>query len=156
DVSWYRTTTADPDGANVRLSDRYVATSFGPDWLRLPKLIASTVDDYARPYEDIIALGTLLMDALPGLERELATLPAPTLVILDLAPELAPLPWEWMTVAGRPLLLRGPVSRTLPGFDDASRGRPFVGDPLKVLLIGDTEDDLPGAREEVKQLARLF
>jgi hypothetical protein len=58
-------------------------------------------------------------------------------MMIDVPEELAAIPWEWMQVNGRPLCMQAPTCRTVPAFDDASRGRPFFDDPLRVLLIGD-------------------
>ena len=83
--------------------------------------------------------------------------------MLDVPPELAAIPWEWMRLNDRPLCMQVPLCRTVPGFDDASRGRPFFHTPLRVLLIGDAiaesgqyHHPLPGTREEAMEIRQLF
>ncbi len=164
DGTWYRTDTSDLAGVNVPLERKYVASAVTPPWERFPALVKQVVDafDSVDGYERIVQFGTLLMRSIPGVEDAIVALPQATPVILDVAPELSPLPWEWIAVEGTPLMLRVPVSRTVPGFHDASRGRPLVREPLRVLLIGDTLAEasqhlsLPGARAEVEELRRLF
>ena len=81
---------------------------------------------------------------------------------VDVPEELAAIPWEWMHVSGRPLCMQAPTCRTVPWFDDASRGPPFFHEPLRVLLVGDARAErkirhpLPGTREEVQTIGRNF
>ena len=163
DSTWYLTDTNDLDGDSVPHEKRFVSSGVTPAWERFSSLVWQCVDNYAGDgYERTVQFGTLLMRSLPGAEAALAALTDSTPVVLDLAPELSPLPWEWITIEGTPLMLRSPVCRTMPGLDDASRGRPLVHASLRALLIGDTQAEspdphpLPGARAEVEELSSLI
>jgi len=164
DNTCFVTTTRDLDGAAVSLQHRRTATSPAPPPFELPVRMHAAVDS---PFgADAVAamheIGGLLAHAFPALASELQHSEEGTTVILDVSPELAPLPWEWMPVRGTPLGLARPVCRTMPGLDDRSRGRPLVHTPLRALLIGDALADaaerspLPAARAEVVTLAELL
>jgi hypothetical protein len=161
DRTCFVTTTRDLAGSNVPLHHMRTATSETPPWHLLSQRMSAAID---HPFgaEAVAALqevGALLAQAFPGLDYEMRESPPGTTVLLDLPAELAPLPWEWLPVGGKPLGMVRPVCRTIPGLDDRSRGRPLVRAPLRALLIGDTLADaehrhpLPHARAEVAALA---
>jgi hypothetical protein len=108
----------------------------------------------------ISRVGALLAQGFPrDLEEELDDLPDHVCVELELSREAAALPWEWLIVEGTPLCLRHPVVRRPIGISEAARGYPFVGRPLRALLVGDPNEGyqaLPGAREEVVEIGRIL
>ncbi len=162
DVAWFETTTDDLEGVRVPLDQRSMGSTTSLPWVELRKVSADA------PYGDfslntIRNLGTLLARPLKGLGIPLVPNGKPRLVMLDIPPELAAIPWEWMHVNGRPLCMQVPLCRTVPGFDDESRGRPFFHAPLRVLSIGDAlaesvqyHHPLPGTRDEARKIAKLF
>lgn len=161
DSTWYQTTTRDLDGASLVLEAMNTTTAPTPDWSSLAALIPLSVDNPfgGNPVDRVREVGDLLARVVPGVADALATLPRDTVVMLDVDPGLAPLPWEWMTVQGSALGITHPTCRTTPALPDASRGRPLVRSPLRALLIGDTLSEsewrhrLPEAQEEVVTLA---
>lgn len=161
DSTWYPTTTRDLEGASLVLEAMHTTTAPTPDWSSLSALIPRCVD---TPFGDgtldsVREVGNVLAQAVPGVGDALAALPRDTVVMLDIDPGLAPLPWEWMTVGRQALGMTHPTCRTTPALPDASRGRPLVRSPLRALLIGDTLSEsewrhhLPEARQEVVTLA---
>jgi hypothetical protein len=161
DVEWFETTTDDLEGVRVPLERRWVGSTFSLPWVELSKAaqdLATTISA-----ADIRNVGSLLALRFKDLDIPLLATDEPRLVMLDIPNELAAVPWEWMQVEEQPLCLQAPVCRTVPGFDDASRGRPFFHVPLRVLVIGDAlaeseqpRHPLPGTRAEAKEIARLF
>ena len=153
DLEWLETTTDDLEGANVPLEKCSMGTASSLPWPELTgaliKLNADKVGPtLARPIREL---------GVPLLTKK------PRLVMLDIPAELAAFPWEWLHVKGQPLCLQTPVCRTVPGFDDASRGRPFFHVPLRVLIIGDAlaeskryRQPLSGTREEAEEIGQLF
>ncbi|HEY8212056.1 MAG TPA: CHAT domain-containing protein, partial [Myxococcaceae bacterium] len=77
-------------------------------------------------------------------------------LILQLDAELESKPWELMEVLGKPLALQAAVSRTPVGLTSAARGRPMFREPVRALLIGDPTGNLPVARAEVEEIAKLY
>ena len=162
DIAWFETTTDDLDGVRVPLDQRSMGSTTSLPWVELRKISADA------PYGDfslntIRNFGTLLARPLESLGIPLVPNGEPRLVMLDIPPELAAIPWEWTHVKGRPLCMQVPLCRTVPGFDDESRGRPFFHAPLRVLLIGDAlaesvqyHHPLPGTRDEVRKIRKLF
>ena len=164
DSTWYQTTTRDLVGSALVLEQMTTSTSSSPPLQELQQLIPKSLDTImdVKP-ATLRRVGALLSDAIPGAGDQIAQLKRGLPVMLDVAPELASLPWEWMLAGRTQLLLQRPVCRLMPGITDASRGRPLVRAPLRALLIGDTMADsglapggLPGARAEVAALARLI
>jgi len=162
----FATTTRDLSGSAVPLQETFAGTGARLDWNGLRETLGDAV--LASPYGGerqkawpaCTAVGGMLAQAVPDFIGRLRGRPPGTPVVLDIAPDLWGLPWEWTTVAGKPLCLRHPVCRAAPSIRDASRGRPFVRSPLRALLIGDPQPRialgmrLPGARQEVTTLAR--
>jgi hypothetical protein len=145
-------------GVRVPLERRFMGTTMLP-WKAL--IEASAADLSLRQHTR--AVGALLSQPLAHLGVPFVTGAQTRLVMLDVPDELAAIPWEWTHVNGKPLCMHAPVCRTVPDFDDASRGRPFFHKPLRVLLIGDAISEsprypkpLPGTRDEVNQIRRLF
>jgi hypothetical protein len=157
DVEWFETTTDDLAGARVPLERRSQASLTSLPWAELAKVTGELSGPAMREVGELLA-------------RPFARLPIPfrpggrpRLVVVDVPQELAAVPWGWMSVEGEPLCLAVPVCRTVPGFDDAARGRPFFHDPLRVLLVGDAlaespryHHPLPGTRAEVRAIRALF
>ena len=157
DVEWFETTTDDLTGVRVPLDRRWMVSTFSMPWTELMKMSGGLSGANIRN------VGALVSRPLEGLGIPLVTTGAPPLVMIDVPEELAAVPWEWAHVSGRPLCMQAPVCRMVPWFDDASRGRPFFHDPLRVLLVGDTlaesrriRHPLPGTREEVQTIGRHF
>jgi hypothetical protein len=150
DVQWFETTTDDLAGTRVPLERQSMASTVSLPWAELAT---------AKGARNV---GTLLARPFQGLGIPFLKAGQMRVVVVDVPHELASVPWEWMSVDGKPLCLQAPVCRTVPGFDDASRGRPFFHDPLRVLLVGDAlaesshRHPLPGTRREVQLIGRLF
>lgn len=161
DVEWFETTTDDLEGVRVPLKRRSMGSTPSLPWTELLKVVADTVGSFSL--SDIHKVGSLLARPFKHLNVPLLAAGEPRLVMLDIPHELAAVPWEWMQVQDRPLCLQAPLCRTVPGFDDASRGRPFIHVPLRVLVIGDALGEsnqyrhpLPGTRQEAQEIAQLF
>lgn len=157
DVEWFETSTDDLDGNTVPRDRRWMASATSLAWT---ELAASRVDLSGT---DIHRIGALLGRPFSRLGIPLVSTGDPRVVMLDVPPELAAIPWEWMMTGDRPLCLETPVCRTVPGFDAAARGRPFFRHPLRVLLVGDAlaesarqRHPLPGTREEVEEIRLRF
>jgi hypothetical protein len=104
--------------------------------------------------EDCKRVGTHLGQLLPqNLLRESTR---DNVLKLRLSPELEGFPWELALIDGEPLALRQPVVREPVAVSDAIRGHPQVRRPPKLLLIGDPDRSLPGAREEVREIDALY
>lgn len=162
DVDWFETTTDDLEGVRVPLDQRSMGSTTSLPWAELLKVSADVVYGSFSP-DRIREVGALLVRPLERLGIPLVPGGKPRLLMLDVPPELAAIPWEWMRVNDRPLCMQVPVCRTVPGFDDASRGRPFFHAPLRVLLIGDAiaeskqyHHPLGGTRAETKEIRQLF
>jgi len=161
DAEWFETTTDDLEGVRVPLERRSMGSTPSLPWTKLLKVAPEPVGTFSKA--DIHKVGSLLARPLKHIGVPLLAAGEPRLVMLDIPHELAAVPWEWMEVQDQPLCLQTPLCRTVPGFDDASRGRPFIHVPLRVLVIGDAlaESDqyhhpLPGTGEEAKEIAQLF
>lgn len=162
DVAWFETTTDDLEGVRVPLDLRSMGSTTSLPWMELGKVSAGVMyGDFSLAI--IRNLGALLARPFGDLGIPLVPNGKPRLVMLDIPPELAAIPWEWMHVNGRPLCMQVPLCRTVPGFDDQSRGRPFFHSPLRVLLIGDAlaesaqyHHPLPGTRDEARKIGKLF
>jgi hypothetical protein len=159
DLEWFETKTDDMTGVGVPLERRFMGSTILP-WKALIEAFAA---DLPSDRQRTGAVGALLSRSLAGLGIPFVTGARSRLVMLDVPHELASIPWEWTQVDGKPLCVQAPVCRTVPDFDDASRGRPFFHNPLRVLLIGDAISEspqfhhpLPGTREEVEEIRRLF
>lgn len=160
DSTWYATTTRDLEGTALPLEAMHTTTAVTPSWAALERLIPACVDN---PFADgalhnTYQVGDVLEEVVPGFAGDLAAQPPETIVMLDIDPGLAALPWEWMPVGEQTLGMGWPACRTTPGLPAASRGRPLVRVPLRALLIGDTlaesawRHHLPDARQEVLAL----
>jgi SIR2-like domain/CHAT domain len=164
DVEWFETTTDDLEGVRVPRERRFMASASSLPWVELwAKLSDASEFQGTFPRATIDAVGSLLARPLEQLKLPLLSAGEPRLVMLDIPDELAAIPWEWIRTERGPLGLQAPVCRTVPGFDDASRGRPFFHAPLRVLVIGDALSEspqyhhrLPGTREEAEEIFRLF
>jgi hypothetical protein len=124
DVDWFETSTDDLEGERVPLDQRSMGSTTSLPWAELLKVSADVVYGSFSP-DSIREVGALLVRPLERLSIPLVPGGKPRLLMLDVPPELAAIPWEWMRVNDRPLCMQVPVCRTVPGFDDASRGRPF-------------------------------
>ena len=160
DVTWFETTTDDIEGVRVPLDQRWMGSTPSLPW---PDLLKVSTDALFSSPVSIREVGALLARPLESLGIPLVASGNPRLVMLDVSHELAAIPWEWMLVNGVPLCLQVPLCRTVPGFDEASRGRPFFHSPLRVLLVGDAlaesalyHHPLRGTREEVIEIHQLF
>ncbi len=161
DVEWFETTTDDLEGVRVSLDRRVMGSTTSLPWAEMFK--AASGPTISSSPAIIHKIGSLIERPFQGLGIPLAVDGDPRLVMLDIPHELAAIPWEWMQVHGRPLCMQAPLCRTVPGFNDASRGRPFFHSPLRVLLIGDalaesrqTRHPLPGTRDEAREIGQLF
>ncbi len=160
DSTWYSTTTRDLEGTALPLEAIHTTTRATPGWAALMQQIPSSVDNpfAASALQSVYRVGETLKAVVPDFLIYLAAQPPETIVMLDIDPGLAALPWEWMPVGDQMLCMGWPVCRTTIGLPDASRGRPLVRAPLRTLLIGDTLAEskdrvvLPDAREEVRML----
>jgi hypothetical protein len=172
-LQWLQTDTRDLQGVEVPLQHQFVAVGGAPDWLALstsmPDALAAGPDAWPALAHVAERLAVSLSPFLQWLEAPGVQTRGHTLV-LDLAPELAAVPWEWCLTGGQPLATAMPVVRAITEPREAARGRPLVGRPLRALLVGDTTADphtdptgqpreaqpLPGARREVQDIARLL
>jgi hypothetical protein len=164
DVEYFETTTDDLDGVAVPLERRSMGSTQSLPWTELWETFPAALEFAGTfPVAKIKAVGGLLAQPFEHLNLPLVTDGQRRLVMLDIPHELAAIPWEWMATRHGPLCMKTPVCRTVPGFDDASRGRPFFHQPLRVLMVGDAlaestlyHHPLPGTREEAQEIARLF
>jgi hypothetical protein len=161
DVEWFETTTGDLDGVGVPLEHRSMGSTASLSWHDLLKGAPGVGGSLSR--SSIRRVGAVLARPLMDLGVPLLHDAGPRLVMLSVPNELAAIPWEWTLVAGQPLCLQVPFCRTVPGLDDASRGRPFFHAPLRVLVVGDALAEstryhwkLPDTRAEAREIARLF
>jgi hypothetical protein len=106
---------------------------------------------------DLRNVGGLLARLLPqDLVRALAEVPSTRVVTLVLSPEVATIPWELLTVAGKPLCRRNPLIRAPIAISDQARGYPQIHAPIRLLLIGDPGGDLPHALQEATRIIALY
>lgn len=159
EVSWFETTTHDLAGTSVTLERRH-NTLASVDWAALSSAVSEADDDWQNN-ERVLTVGEILRGVLEPLSAHVGRLTSETVVVLDLAPELWAVPWEWALMNGKCLALQASVFRASPALDDASRGRPFIRSPARALLIGATSSpnltvDLPGVRSEVQQIAQAL
>jgi hypothetical protein len=161
DVEWFETTTDDLEGVRVPLERRSMGSTPSLPWAELIKAAPDLGGSF--PLASIRKVASLLARPFKHLGVPLLAAGEPRLVMLDIPHELAAIPWEWMQAQKLSLCLQTPLCRTVPGFDDASRGRPFFHIPLRVLVIGDAlaeskqyHHPLPGTRAEAKEIAQLF
>ncbi|HEV7517597.1 MAG TPA: SIR2 family protein [Thermoanaerobaculia bacterium] len=111
-------------------------------------------DAAAREYA---ASGRALAGCLPSAVIEaLAGLGGDELLVLQLEPDLETLPWELLRVGERALAVYRPLVRAPVGVSEAARGYRPLRRPARALLIGDPTEYLPGAREEIEQVAALY
>ena len=112
---------------------------------------ARSVQEYGDIGESLAArihssvLETLKRMLKPGMSIELA-----------LDNELEPMPWELLEVGGQPLALQAAVSRAPVGLSSEARGWPMYHKPVRALLVGDPTEELPGARQEIEHLSKLY
>lgn len=78
------------------------------------------------------------------------------LLALSLAEELEPLPWELLWIDDKHLATRVALVRTPAGISDEARGAHIMRRPTLALLIGDPNENLPGARREVEEIYELY
>ncbi len=126
------------------------------DWPQLQQDIAQNMHSWGgdRPFSPI-TIGRRLA-AYVGSEIR-AELPLnQNVLVLQLDLTVADVPWEWMDVEGRLLCTRMPVVRGVPGDDDEAVATATSEDVAAALVVGDTDNDLPGARAEAEQVADLL
>ncbi len=143
---------------SVKVDDTTVeGTGKMPDWAGLASRLRRAVSGDAST----LPVSEELTSYLPRpvcdvLER----IDASRMITLRLSPEVELLPWEWVLINRVPLVLRNPVARTPIGVSDNARGYPSIGQPPRVLLIGDPNRDddaaLPGARAETEAVAAAY
>ena len=133
-----------------------------PEWKALMRSLyeamRQTLKNEARGHQARYrATGELLQSLFTREVLEgLASLPKGKLLGLRISSELEAIPWEWLQVGRQFLTVRHPLARAPYNLSDAARGRPALTWPLQVLLIGDPSDQLPGARDEVRDLEKLY
>ncbi|MGH7461404.1 MAG: SIR2 family protein, partial [Longimicrobiales bacterium] len=124
-----------------------------PDWTQLTRLIPAAIRNRAQAQP----LGAYLAELLTGtVLRALTEVPADHTITLQLSPEVELLPWEMTEVDGQFLLLRNPLVRAPVGVTDSARGYPIMRKPVRVLLIGDPDENLRGARQEVDEILSIY
>jgi hypothetical protein len=133
-------------------------------WDRLAAPLAAVADGGQPDIRGVHAVGRLLASVLPRPLLAMLAVPGRELVLFDVDPAAASLPWEWTSVNGVPLIDLVPVARTMPNVSDEARGRPFPQTPLRALIIGDTQPMmkelggqrmvLPGSAAEARNIAR--
>lgn len=127
-----------------------------PDWVLLTRLMPHALADEAQARRLGLELAKLLPE---NVALALQDVPEDHAITLRLSPELELLPWEMTQVDGRFLVLRNPVVRA-PVVSETARGYPLMRQPVRVLLIGDPNQEdgfaLPGALEEVQQIADVY
>lgn len=128
-----------------------------PNWSQLTKLMPAALKNQAQARVLGIELAKLLPEVVV---RALKAVPADHMITLRLSAEIELLPWEMAEIDGQFLVLRNPLVRAPIGVSDTARGYPIVRQPVRVLLIGDPNQDdgapLPGALAEVTHIAELY
>lgn len=124
----------------------------------LPSLMAPLADTQAAGGRTLRKLSARLAAFLPL--RELQAM-NPASLLLNVARELADIPWELaMYSADKPLVLVLPVCRALIAETAAARGMPGVRQPARALIIGDPGASpsvrLPGAYAEAVEIERVY
>ncbi|HEX7186538.1 MAG TPA: SIR2 family protein [Thermoanaerobaculia bacterium] len=137
--------------------DERITSSSGslPDWPQLTEWLRKTIgySSESGPREVGQALAKCLSEEVLTALRQI---PQQHLIVLQLSYELAALPWEWILIDDDYLLVRNPVVRAPIGVSDKARGYPLIRQPVRVLLIGDPNKNLPGARSEVRKIAAVY
>lgn len=127
-----------------------------PDWAELAKMMRSAMSGSDGEYgpKDVseILAGSLSEEVSKALRK----LPRESLVVLRLSSELSTLPWEWISVGDTYLFAQHPIVRAPIGISDKARGYPLIRQPIRVLLIGDPTDKFPGARNEIRRIAKVY
>ena len=146
--------------AGVPRGGRWLGSTRLPPWPDLRPALETVFGSWGWKLASISRVGALLAQGFPReLAERLDALSDDVCVELELTPEAATLPWEWLIVEGTPLCLRHPVVRRPIGISEAARGFPFVGRPLRALLVGDPNEGpqaLPGARDEVVEIESIL
>lgn len=138
-------------------TDQKVAAYTGKplDWGALTGWLRRTMEYF--PERGAAEISEALASCLSGEPLEvLRQLPKDCFIKLQLSSDLAALPWEWILVEGEHLFIRYPVVRAPIGISDNARGYPLIRHPVRVLLIGDPNRNLPGARNEVRKIAGVY
>lgn len=137
---------------------REVFRSDRPDWEKYRHRVREMDWMNSKDLDRAAALiGTLL-----GSEpiRVLERLDSQLSLILDLSPELEPIPWEWLPVGEDLLCSRYPVCRAPIEVSEEARGYPQIRQPVRLLMIGDPESNrfpsLPGARKEAELIVEMY
>lgn len=133
-----------------------------PEWASLAHALRSIVHTYRASPDTLREIGRALAQSFPpAVVGTLQGLDASRVVVLQLAPDVATLPWEWVLVEDQWLFLRNPVVRAPIGVSDQARGYPLIHSPIRALLIGDTlqgdpQLGLPDTQREVVEIAALY
>ena len=128
-----------------------------PPRKELEPLLGSALATWQGATPDARKVGDLLAASLPSNVTEaLKSLTRDTVVVLDLSPDVENLPWEWLVLDGERLCLRNPLVRKPINMTDAARGTRAMRPLTRLLLIGDTVGNMPGARREVESIAEAY
>lgn len=165
-ATWHEADSREWAGDGQALEKRAFDSLRPIPWDKLAAPLAAVADGGQPDIRGVHAVGQLLASVLP---RPLLKMLANTdreLVLFDVDPAAASLPWEWATVNGGCLIDLVPVARTMPNVSDEARGRPFPHTPLRALVIGDTQPMvkelggqrmvLPGSEAEARNIARAI
>jgi len=140
-------------------SPRGVTSFWGelPPWSLLTKLMFDTDDSSKR----VRLIGQLLTDLIPPpFLDELRRTPSHKSIKFHLHGDLELIPWEWIIIDNKCLMLRNAVVRVPSSASQMSRGYPLVQLPPRALLIGATEvtglSRLPGAEAEIREVHDSF
>lgn len=111
---------------------------------------------------EIASVGELFARVVPGyLLRRLRALTADSPVRLACAQGTHRIPWEWLSIKGRPLCLRHAIARCPITLGDTARGYRAINGRGRALIIGDAGSGqpqmlplLPGAEREGAEIAK--
>ncbi|MCB1054256.1 MAG: CHAT domain-containing protein, partial [Acidobacteria bacterium] len=131
-----------------------------PSRRRLAEPLQRAVN-WTSPYaaEAVRQVGAVLEEALaPDVREALEGFPDGALLRLDVARELARLPWEWCHQTGDPIGLRLALARTALGLepDDDASAHPATGPSPSLLLLANPTGNLPGALDEASAIADAY
>jgi len=154
----------DPLSARGDADDEWWATEAAVlDWTQLASSLPDAYVVGTANAAGLAAIGLMLAQVVPARVRDwLTRIPANAVLALDLTPDAEIFPWEWTQIEHQALGRRAAVVRRPGGMSAAARGRPFVGTPLRALIVGDPSAmsrepmPLPGSLEEARRVARVL